>query len=87
MRRRSTKLEESFPGVAVDRESIPQGDLDIVQRVRTNPFPWTGQFSPQLVEQLLDAFAPPSSAVLDPFVGSGTLLGESARLGPRGARV
>lgn len=75
------KLRESFAGVAVDRESIPQGRLDIVQRVRTNPFPWTGQFSPQLIEQLLGAFAPPSSIVLDPFVGSGTLLGEAARLG------
>ena len=49
--------------------------------MRTNPFPWTGQFSPQLVQQLLEAYAPRAGVVLDPFVGSGTSLIESARLG------
>lgn len=67
--------------LAVDRTSLPQSSLDIVHRVRTNPFPWTGQFSPQLVQQLLEAYAPPAGVVLDPFVGSGTSLIESARLG------
>ena len=67
--------------LAVDRTSLPQSSLDIVHRVRTNPFPWTGQFSPQLVQQLLEAYAPRAGVVLDPFVGSGTSLIESARLG------
>ncbi len=65
----------------VDRDSIPQDRLDISQRVRTNPLPWTGQFSPQLVEGLLRAYASHGALVLDPFVGSGTSLGEAARLG------
>ena len=65
----------------VDRDSMPQDRLDISQRVRTNPLPWTGQFSPQLVEELLRTYASRGALILDPFVGSGTLLGEAARLG------
>ena len=60
---------------------MPQDRLDIHQRVRTNPLPWAGQFSPQLVEALLRAYASHGALVLDPFVGSGTSLGEAARLG------
>ena len=60
---------------------MPQDRLDIHQRVRTNPLPWAGQFSPQLVEAPLRAYASHGALVLDPFVGSGTSLGEAARLG------
>jgi hypothetical protein len=61
---------------------LSQAQLDIGQRVRKNLFPWRGQFSPQLVEAHLTAYAPRSRAViLDPFVGSGTVLVEAARLG------
>lgn len=74
-------LRKTLAEVALDRESLPQSSLDITDRVRTNPFPWQGQFSPQLVEELLAAYAPRSGVVLDPFVGSGTSLVESARLG------
>ena len=74
-------LREIFATTPLDRESLPQGSLDIAERVRTNPFPWTGQFSPQLVEELLSAYAPPTGVILDPFVGSGTSLVEAARLG------
>ena len=74
-------LYETFAAVTLDRISFPQSGLDIVERVRTNPFPWTGQFSPQLVEGLLGAYAPPAGVILDPFVGSGTSLVEAARLG------
>ena len=70
-----------FDTIALDRRSIPQDRLDIKARVRTNSFPWTGQFSPQLVEHLLAAYAPRGGVVLDPFVGSGTSLVEAARLG------
>ncbi len=70
-----------FASIALDRTSLPQSSLDIARRVRTNPFPWTGQFSPQLVQQLLESFAPSAGVVLDPFAGSGTSLIESARLG------
>ena len=74
-------LHRTFSATTLDRESIPQSRLDIADRVRTNLFPWPGQFSPQLVEELLASYAPPAGVVLDPFVGSGTSLVEAARLG------
>ena len=77
----SMLLNGTFAATPLDRKSLPRSRLDIARRVRTNPFPWTGQFSPQLVEALLEAYAPDSGAVLDPFVGSGTSLGEAARFG------
>ncbi|MCX7016779.1 MAG: DNA methyltransferase, partial [Candidatus Sumerlaeota bacterium] len=60
-------------------EPVPQALLDIQEKTRTNLFAWRGQFSPQLVECLLDAYCPSDSVVLDPFVGSGTVLCEAAR--------
>ncbi len=73
-------LHQTLASIDLDRESLPQNSLDIADRVRTNLLPWTGQFSPQLVEQLLKAYAPHNGVVLDPFVGSGTSLIEAARL-------
>jgi len=60
---------------------LPASALNIDAKSRSNLFPWRGQFSPELVEALLRAYAPPGAAVLDPFMGSGTVLVESARLG------
>lgn len=77
----SMNSQDLFAATEIDRVSLPQGSLDIVKRVRTNPLPWKGQFSPQLVEQLLDAYADRAEVVLDPFAGSGTSLGESSRIG------
>jgi DNA modification methylase len=57
---------------------IPQALLNIDEKNRSNLFAWRGQFSPQLIECLLDAYCPPDSIVLDPFVGSGTVLYEAA---------
>ena len=74
-------LYKTLASTTLDRESIPQSRLDIADRVRTNLFPWPGQFSPQLVEELLASYAPPKGVVLDPFVGSGTSLVEAGRLG------
>ena len=62
-------------------EPLPQNILNIEAKKRVNLFPWRGQFSPQLVEALLCAYAPQYSNVLDPFVGSGTTLHEAAKLG------
>ena len=78
-------MPTAFATTPLDRTSLPQSSLDLVQRMRTNPLPWPGQFSPQLVAELLGAYARPSTVVLDPFVGSGTSLVEAARLG-HGAR-
>jgi len=74
-------INETFSTTFLDRESVPQCDLDIANRVRTNLLPWVGQFSPQLVEELLVAYGQRARVVMDPFVGSGTSLVEAARLG------
>ncbi len=60
---------------------LPASSLNIETKSRSNLFPWRGQFSPQLVEALLRTYAAPASVVLDAFMGSGTVLVESARLG------
>jgi len=57
---------------------LPQGVLDIEEKNRSNLFAWRGQFSPQLIECLLEAYCPTDSTVLDPFAGSGTVLYEAA---------
>jgi DNA modification methylase len=62
-------------------EDIPQSLLNIENKIRSNPFAWTGQFSPQLVEVLLHEYAVSGCTVLDPFAGSGTVLYESGRFG------
>ena len=64
-------LHDTFAATPLDRTSLPQGNLDLAERVRTNPFPWTGQFSPQLVEKLLTAYAPRNGVVLDPKLFAG----------------
>ena len=57
-------LHDTFAATPLDRTSLPQGALDVAERVRTNPLPWTGQFSPQLVEKLLAAYAPRHGVVI-----------------------
>ena len=74
-------INETFTRTFLDRESVPQGNLDVADRVRTNLLPWVGQFSPQLVEELLVAYGQCAAVLIDPFVGSGTSLVEAARLG------
>ncbi len=56
---------------------IPQELLNIAEKKRSNLFSWRGQFSPQLVEAIFEAYCLPDSVVLDPFVGSGTVLLEA----------
>ncbi len=57
--------------------------LNIEDKTRSNIFTWRGQFSPQLIEELLIAYCPRKATILDPFVGSGTVLYEAAKLGYR----
>ncbi len=61
--------------------SIPQERLNLANKFRTSLFPWRGQFSPELVEILLDRYSQSGDVILDPFVGSGTTLFEAARKG------
>ena len=60
---------------------LPQKLLNIEDKNRSNLFAWRGQFSPQLIECLLDAYCLDASVLLDPFAGSGTVLYEAATIG------
>jgi DNA modification methylase len=60
---------------------VPAHLLNIEEKNRSNLFAWRGQFSPQLIEYLLEAYCLPGSVVIDPFAGSGTVLLEAARAG------
>jgi DNA modification methylase len=61
--------------------SLPQNILDIEDKKRSSIFTWRGQFSPQLIENLLMSYCPKNAVVLDPFAGSGTVLYESGCFG------
>jgi hypothetical protein len=61
-------------------ESLPDSIVNIEDKTRSNLFSWRGQFSPQLIESLLKAYAKPNSKIFDPFLGSGTVLYEAALL-------
>lgn len=69
----------AFHEIEINRIDIPQHFLDLKERVRTNLFPWRGQFSPGLVSLLLSTYGAADSVVFDPFAGVGTTLFESAR--------
>ena len=70
-----------FSDAVVDTSEIDQDRLNIVNKNRSNPLKWRGQFSPQLVEVLLDIYSGATDVILDPFVGSGTVLWEAAKRG------
>lgn len=61
-------------------KKLQPGLLNIEDKNRSNLFAWRGQFSPQLIEYLLDAYCHPGSVVIDPFAGSGTVLYEAAAM-------
>ena len=67
--------------IPLDKTTIPQHQLNIEDKVRSNLFPWSGQFSPQLVHRILSIYARDGNLVVDPFMGSGTVLAEAGMLG------
>jgi DNA modification methylase len=69
----------SIESLQIDKESIKQGELDLAAKTRRSLFPWRGQFSPELIELLIDKYAQAGGTILDPFCGSGTVLFEAAR--------
>lgn len=80
------KPAEIRPGMALgrirlDTDTLNRERLNIESKTRSNLFPWNGQFSPQLVHAFLETYARPGNLVLDPFMGSGTVLVEAGRLG------
>ncbi len=78
-----------FDDLPVNRSEIEQSALDLTNRVRRSVFSWRGQFSPELVSLLLSEYGADDCLVLDPFVGSGTVLFEAARssMGCIGAEI
>jgi DNA modification methylase len=66
-----------FEKMPLDDKSIDQNLLNIVNKCKTNPLPWNGQFSPQLVQVLLSYYSKKADVVYDPFLGSGTTLLEA----------
>src|ERR1051325_9952387 len=63
----------------VKGQGLEQAKLDVSCKTRANLFNWRGQFTPELIEYLLDCYACPGAVVAYPFAGSGTVLLESAR--------
>lgn len=79
----NTKEQSSSSRISRTKElntPIDQRFLNLEDKTRSNPLPWKGQFSPQLVEALLKAYYPGGGLILDPFAGSGTTLLEAARI-------
>ncbi|CAD5922790.1 hypothetical protein PCC9214_00770 [Planktothrix tepida] len=60
---------------------LPQKLLDIEDKNRSNLFCWRGQFSPQLIENIMLAYTPKNAIIFDPFIGSGTVLYTAGCLG------
>ncbi|MDR2613441.1 MAG: site-specific DNA-methyltransferase [Deltaproteobacteria bacterium] len=70
-------LNDYYKNTPLDTKTIDQDLLNITDRSKTNPLPWNGQFSPQLIEILLHHFSNQSDILFDPFLGSGTTLLEA----------
>lgn len=70
-----------FKSIPINHNEIPQSVLNIENKIRSNLFNWNGQFSPQFIEALLEKYAEKDYVVVDPFLGSGTTVGECARKG------
>ncbi|HAX76998.1 MAG TPA: methyltransferase [Cyanobacteria bacterium UBA11372] len=79
------KLKEKFLAQKLIEfnANIPQSNLNIEDKTRSNIFTWRGQFSPQLIENLLLSYCPRDAHILDPFAGSGTVIYEAACFGLR----
>lgn len=75
-----TPAVSSLDGTAT-RLTLDLARLNIVQKSRASRLPWKGQFSPELIEYLLDVFSKKDDLVLDPFSGSGTVMFECQERG------
>lgn len=63
----------------IDTSFMSADKLDAVARTRLSALPWRGQFTPNLVEELLRKHAPDEGVIFDPFMGSGTTIVEAYR--------
>ncbi len=64
--------------ISFDKMAVSQNKLNITHKERSNLLPWKGQFSPQLIQSLLETYSKKSDKILDPFMGSGTVLHEAS---------
>ncbi len=71
----------NYSSYEIDRTTISQEQLNLCGLRNHNIFTYRGQFSPDYISHLLRVFGKPNSVVLDPFVGCGTAIFESAKLG------
>jgi len=69
-----------YSNTLIDRANIDQNLLNIANKYKSNPLPWNGQFSPQLVQVLLNYYSSKKDTIFDPFLGSGTTLLEAGEL-------
>lgn len=60
---------------------LDQEKLDVSVKTRSNTFDWRGQFTPELIEYLIEKFGTGDCIIADPFSGSGTVLLEATRKG------
>ena len=65
--------------IPLDTHTISSDRLNITDKTRSNLFAWNGQFSPLLAQVLLETYAKRGDFVVDPFLGSGTVLVEAGR--------
>lgn len=70
-----------YEDIEFNKIDIEQSLLNIENKERSNIFTWNGQFSPQFVEVLIDQYAKEGYSILDPFLGSGTVIYESSKKG------
>lgn len=56
-----------------------QDKLNVNDKRKSNPFSWRGQFTPELIDYLMNVHHKEGHLVADPFSGSGTVLLESIR--------
>lgn len=73
------RISHMIDSIPLDRDAISQKELDLTDKNRSNLFNWRGQFSPQLIEHLLEKYGNPGMNILDPFMGSGTVIFEGIK--------
>lgn len=69
-----------YYSIPFDKITIPQSKLDVEGSRRVNALPWRGQFTPELLEQLIVTYMN-EGLLVDPYCGSGTTLMEAAHAG------
>lgn len=74
-------LERQYNGIGITNGLLTRDELDLGKGRNTNLFQYNGQFSPDLIGGLIDKYANKDSVILDPFMGCGTTLFESAKRG------